>query len=161
MNAATVVFLDFDGAPHRWVPDAPSETRFQFLPRIEDVLRRFAQARIVIASDWRKNTPWPELLSVFAEDIRARVIGATPVFPWQDYYTGVRHAEAQAYLRENNFDRERWVALDDVAENWIDDPRVIVCEDGFFDEEEARLTEALLLIAQTPAASSTKGRPDD
>ncbi len=152
MNAPIVIFLDFDGVTHHWLPSASAEERFQYLPRIEDVLRCFAEVRIVICSDWRKNTPWSAILSVFAEDIRPRVIGMTPVFSFNDYYTGLRHAEAQAYLKENNFDPERWVALDDIAENWIDDARVVVCNDGFFDDEEARLTEALLLIAQTPAA---------
>lgn len=152
-----IVFLDFDGVTHRWLPDAPGEERFQYLPRIEDVLRCFAEARIVICSDWRKNTPWSAILAVFAEDIRPRVIGMTPVFSFNDYYTGLRHAEAQAYLKEHGLDTARWIALDDIAENWIDDPRVVVCNDGFFDEEEALLTEALLLLAQAPVAASKKG----
>ena len=52
-------------------------------------------------------------------------------------------------------DLERWVALDDIRENWLNtatkaiDHRLVVCADGFYDEEAAVLTQMLLLLVQT------------
>src|SRR5450759_1143821 len=108
MNQPIIIFLDFDGVTHRWFSNEPGAERFEYLPRIESILRDFRDARIVICSDWRKNTPWSEILSVFADDIRDRVIGVTPVLSSEDAKTGLRHAEAQAFLRENQLDPDRW-----------------------------------------------------
>ena len=141
MNRPTIIFLDLDGVVHSF--GHYSTEKFVYLPRIEGVLRDFPETCIVICSDWRKNTAWSEILSIFADDIRPRVIGATPVFTSKDYHTGLRYAEAQAFLKDNQLDPERWIALDDFDDNWIVDPRVIVCDDGFFDREENLLRAAL------------------
>ena len=56
------IFLDFDGVTHPWgeVED------FRSLPLIEDVVRRYEESRIVIASDWRTLFSMPRLSARFA-----------------------------------------------------------------------------------------------
>ena len=143
-----ILFLDFDGVCHPWRRSVAQE--FCYLPRIEAVLRDFPLARVVISSDWRLMTPWHLLVSPFASDIRPRVIGTAPDIGLPEDLTGHRHTEAIAFLAERNLTGIDWVALDDVAHNWrVDEPRLILCEDGFHEREQQLLREAL--AAASPA----------
>ena len=64
--------MDFDGVTHPW----GEAEDFRCLPLIEDVLRGFEEAKIIISSDWRMLFSLPKLRSRFSEDIRPRVLGA-------------------------------------------------------------------------------------
>lgn len=138
-----IVFLDFDGTTHRYPCD--EESHFEFLPRIESVLRTFETVRIVIASDWRHHHALSALRQRFAADMRERVIGVTPSLATPDTQPfGLRRREAELFLRERALDVGSWIALDDCEENWQPlDHRIIVCANGFYDREEALLRAAL------------------
>ena len=139
-----ILFLDFDGVVHPFCAHEAGVPEFAYLPRIEAVLAEFAETGVVVCSDWRYVEPWEKILSFFSAGFRSRVLGATPALPNPHYRGGFRYSEALAYLERNRLDPERWVALDDIASNWpLGDPRVIVCDDGFGDREEALLRAAL------------------
>lgn len=136
-----ILFLDFDGTTHRY-PCAESDL-FEFLPRIESVLRDFGHVQIVIASDWRRHHTLSVLKERFAADMRERVVGVTPIFELGTFALGMRRREAEVYLQERALDAGAWVALDDYVDNWEPlDAHVIVCPNGFFDREEALLRAA-------------------
>ncbi|MGE5522487.1 MAG: HAD domain-containing protein [Rhodospirillaceae bacterium] len=138
-----IVFLDFDGTTHRYPCEEGSH--FEFLPRIESVLRAFETVQIVIASDWRHYHALSALRQHFSADMRQRVIGVTPslaTLHTQAY--GLRRREAEVFLRERALDVDAWIALDDYEGNWQPlDRRVIVCANGFYDREEELLRAAL------------------
>ncbi len=149
-----VVFLDFDGVCHPWNPREFGFKTFCFLPRIEGVLREFPMAQVVIASDWRRMTPLPALKRVFSEDMRARVVGANPVHDVPEDMPGYRQREALDWLEVNDRVGAPWVALDDLPGNWeAGEPRLIVCEDGFFAREEGLLREALAAMDRRSACA--------
>lgn len=153
-----ILFLDFDGVlhpanPRRGLP--PEINRpFSCLPRLESVLRAFPQVRLVISSSWREHRAWDDLLRPFAPDIAPRVVGATRVInqKWPPYSKHPRYDEIQAFLSDRGWENHPWVALDD-------DPglykpglqNLIICNDGFYEEDEAVLRANLLDMA----------RPDD
>lgn len=137
-----ILFLDFDGVLHPCYgsPDGA----FCYLERLEDVLRDFPAVRVVLTTSWREKTPIDYLVGNFSPDVRGRIIGGTPVIiqnepPYRPY---VRHEEIKAYLKDRP--AERYVILDDKAE-WFpeSETNLIVCNDGFFDEEEAQLRAVL------------------
>ena len=140
-----ILFLDVDGVCHPQEWRAAGVQELVFLPRIESVLREFPKTQIVICSDWRVRKPWSEVLSIFAPDVPAMVTGATPVIPSEDRWPAKhRYREAMKYLSDNGMKDASWVALDDVAANWvIGDPQVIVAKDGFYDSEECALRHIL------------------
>jgi len=152
MSRPIILFCDWDGVLHRY--GAHVKEYFECLPHLEEILRSFPEVQIVVCSDWRKLHTIEELREPFSPDMRARLIGMSPCFSFEKYGEGIRYEEAKAYLRENNMDLERWVALDDISENWLNtatkeiDRRLVTCADGFLDEEAALLTQALMLMAQ-------------
>ena len=147
-----ICFTDWDGVLHRY--RAHANEYFECLPALEEVLRSFPEVLIVVSSDWRKLHTLDELRVPFSADIRSRLVGMSPCFSFEQYGEGIRFEEAQSYLREHNLDLDRFVAIDDIAENWVNtgtkeiDHRLAVCEDGFYDREAALLTQALLLLTE-------------
>ena len=109
-----ILFLDFDGVLH---PVGVHATGVPFvrLPLLEAMLRepRCAAIRIVVSSTWREAYSLTRLRSVFAPDLRARVIDITPTL---DDYDGphARCFEIQAWLVLHP-EIERYVALDDMV----------------------------------------------
>ena len=72
-----ILFLDFDGVLHSdW--DRPP-VPFSQLSLLEQVLREHLHVNVVLSTSWRETDPLDALREPFSEDIRARVIGATPV----------------------------------------------------------------------------------
>jgi hypothetical protein len=137
------VFLDFDGTVH---PEVCTEAElFVDLPRLEAVVRAFQDVRIVISSSWRLHRTLDEMSALFSDDIRPRILGETPVFgDGSSMPQGHRRREALAFLDARGLDRDRWVALDDMAQLWEPlDRRIIVCANGFVAEEESRLRNRL------------------
>jgi hypothetical protein len=138
-----ILFLDIDGVMHRF--NDLAEDHFQFLPRLECVLRDHPHIEIVICSDWRKHHTLDELHAFFSPDIAKRIIGVTPDLldaePNVLDLTGIRHREALAWLTENGVQRP-WLAIDDDAFNWLpSDPKLVCCDDGFeaIDEFQLRM----------------------
>ena len=152
MSRPIILFCDWDGVLHRY--GAHVKEYFECLPALEEVLRSFPEVQIVVSSDWRKLHTLDELRTPFSPDIRPRLIGMSPCFSFEKYGEGIRFEEARAYLRENNLDSERWAALDDIAENWVNtatgkvDYRLVCCSDGLYAEEATLLTQALLLLTE-------------
>lgn len=121
-----IVFLDFDGVLHPEITDNKADL-FSRLPLVEDVLREFPRAEIVISSAWRLN--WPhqtlatlELRNHFSDDIAPRVIGVTPNYIHLDrkkapdgLYLYPRQWECEMWLRAHRPPGTPWVALDDRA----------------------------------------------
>ncbi|WP_431273272.1 HAD domain-containing protein [Variovorax ureilyticus] len=140
-----ILFLDFDGVLH---PEGDAShpdgsTDFCFLPRLEVLLREFPHVRIVISSSWREKLAYKTLLKPFSEDIRARILGATPHSGFGlPHPFAHREGEIIAWLQLHDAVSEQWVALDD-AEWQFDDYKdhLVVCGSfvGFDDETEAAL----------------------
>ncbi len=145
-----LLFLDFDGVLHPFFPkrELPDEENqlFSYLPRLENVLRDYADLKIVIASSWRENRPWANVIKAFSPDIAARIIGATPVLKAKEppYPKHPRHDEVLAYLKNNNLTASHWIALDDDANLYPTNcHNLILCADGFRDAEENTLRTTL------------------
>ncbi|QID18848.1 hypothetical protein G3580_15195 [Nitrogeniibacter mangrovi] len=137
----TYVFLDFDGVTHPWrdVED------FRSLPLIEQVAREFDELRFVITSDWRTLYSLPRLRTRFAEDVRERVIGTTPLIlprAGGGLY-GLREHEARSWLAKHARQSQRWFAIDDAPGNWPTRARLILTDfkQGFMDEDAARMRQ--------------------
>lgn len=124
-----IVFLDFDGVVHPELTPEIATSRaelFCCLPLIEDVLREFPPAEIVISSTWRLK--WNQAVSIvelrkhFSEDIAARVIGVTPNYKDLDPKQAPdgldsfpRQWECEMWLRAHRPAGTPWLALDDRA----------------------------------------------
>ncbi len=145
-----VLFLDFDGVTHTFFPregltDKENQL-FYFLPKIEEVLREFAEVKVVISSSWRLLAySLDDLRLNFSEDLRERVIGVTPEIKlnapidWE----GCRQREVELYLSQNKLEGTPWLALDDVKENYLPDANLLLCKDKFDDAEAQQLREML------------------
>ena len=119
-----IVFLDFDGVLH---PESVKrqEPLLGRLPLIEEVLREFPRAEIVISSTWRLRWREPdiavqEMRRHFAADIAPRVVGVTPShldLDWRVAPSGLflyqRHWECETWLRASRAPGTPWLALDD------------------------------------------------
>lgn len=138
-QADTYVFLDFDGVTHplRDVED------FRCLPLIEQVCREFPELRIVITSDWRTLYSLRKLAARFSEDIRARVVGATPLILPRNgsSFFGLREREARAWLEKHAAPSARWFAIDDAPGNWPSRNHLILTDfkHGFTAEDADRM----------------------
>jgi hypothetical protein len=105
-----LLFLDFDGVLH---PDrATVDLYFCQLALLEPWLRQRPQIDVVISSSWREAHPLDELREFFSEDLRPRVVSATPVIRNNK---GEREAEILCWLRDNGHTGRPWAALDDQA----------------------------------------------
>ena len=143
-----IVFLDFDGVTHPFFPradltDAENAT-FSNLPAIEEALRAHPHVRVVISSSWRLRKPWPELLALFSDDIRPRVIGMTPTSAGNTGNDpGARMNECLAWLDDNGHTHTPWLALDDFDGLFSPGGALLLCHDGFRERERALFDEAM------------------
>ncbi len=146
---AGLLALDFDGVMH---PDGASVDRyFCHLPLLEDWLRRRPGIDVVISSSWREKHPLDEMVSYFSEDLRPRIVGATPVIKrdsWAQYdgepppVRFEREAEVLRWLHSSGSAWMPWAALDDQAWRFKPfNPRLVVCDGkvGLTGRELARL----------------------
>ncbi len=139
-----ILFLDFDGVLHSdW--DRPP-TLFSQLPLLEQVLREHSHVNVVLSTSWRETDPLDVLREPFSEDIRARVIGATPVlnpitrarYP-HPLSPSERQSECEAWLIENRTAQHPWIAIDD--RHWWFEPG---CPRLFITAQKTGLIEAQL-----------------
>lgn len=131
-----VLFLDFDGVLHPY--GCAADQFFCRLGLLQDWLRHRPGVDVVISSTWREARSVGELASIFACDLRPRVISVTPRFMHEswDQFGGEpppprhpRHAEVMAWLRQSAKPWRRWAALDD--QSWLYRPfarELIVCD---------------------------------
>lgn len=145
-----ILFLDFDGVLHP-EPCYREEEHFAQLPRLETVLRAFADVDIVISSTWRHTHDLHRLRACFSDDIALRVIDVTP--QWREVAhlidvvgSYVRQVEIEGWLREHRRPWEPWVALDDrhyLFRPFL--PNLVRCnpQTGMDAQVEARLREKL------------------
>lgn len=143
MPPAAFLFLDFDGVTHPWggVED------FRCLPLIEDLVREFAETRIVITSDWRTLFSIHKLAARFSEDIRDRVVGTTPHVPPKrgPELHGLREREARQWLTQHNEADSPWIAIDDAPGNWLTRSRLVLTDfKRGFTEEDGEYARRLL-----------------
>ncbi len=159
MSKKIYVFMDFDGVTHPWgeVED------FRSLPLIESVIRDYADARIVISSDWRMLFSLSKLVSRFSEDIRPRIAGATPhLIPKRGpELHGLREREAMLWLAQHESDpvSAQWCALDDAPGNWLTRSRLVLTDfkRGFTEEDALRLRRLFDSFAEGVQHSPEKG----
>lgn len=143
----TIMFLDFDGVVHAYAPwphdDVVRARYFEFLPRLESVLRDFPEVRIVIASDWRLYYPLDELRAFFSADIRDRVIATTALEKSTSDAVGHRHLQVERFLQDSGLTGSNWVAVDDTEMNYRPDAKLVLCRNCFGQDEESRLRALL------------------
>ena len=145
MTRTAYIFMDFDGVTHPWgeVED------FRCLPHIEAVVREFAEARIVIASDWRMLFSMQKLVARFSDDVRPQIAGATPhMLPKTGAELhGLREREAMLWLAQHdpNPAEAAWCAIDDAPGNWLSRSRLILTDfkRGFTTEDADALRRML------------------
>ena len=140
-----ILSLDFDGVLHPEV-DArlPDDGKvFYFLPRLKGLLREFPHVRIVISSSWREKFACQTMLKPFSDNIRTRILGATPHSGFGvPHPFAHREGEILAWLQIHDAVDEPWVALDDAY--WQFDhckEHLVVCGSftGFDDKASAEL----------------------
>lgn len=137
-----LLFLDFDGVLRRTT--APLYAlEPDLVRRLERLLREHSSVRVVITSSWREAFTLAEMRAPFSEDIRCRILGATPIAP--DRIGHFRHREVQAYLRRRA-PTEPWVALDDDPEHYPPGAPVVLTDPSRgFDDATADALRARLL----------------
>lgn len=117
MSSCTI-FLDFDGVTH---PDRCFDLDFFCrLPLIEDVLREFPAAMVVISSSWRDHYSLANMSDFFSSDIGPRLIDTTRnqkilSSTWLPDQIGKyeRQFECELWMKENRRWGDLWMAIDD------------------------------------------------
>lgn len=130
------LFLDFDGVLH---PEPCSaEQCFCRLGLFEGWLRGRPGLDVVISSSWREVHAIDKLRSFFSEDLRPRIVGATPMLAhesWAEYDGEMpptrfkREFEVTQWLHASGESWRIWTALDDQA--WLYrpfNPRLVLCD---------------------------------
>ncbi|MDP3606989.1 MAG: HAD domain-containing protein [Polaromonas sp.] len=154
-----IAFLDFDGVLHPEDTNSKNQL-FCRLPLVEEVLREFPRAEIVISSAWRLEWRYEtvatlELRKHFSDDIAPRVVGVTPNYThldWKEAPDGLhlwkRQWEIEMWLRAHRPVGTNWIALDDRAylfrpfcENLMEFERNTAFRPEHQDELRARLRQ--------------------
>lgn len=139
-ESSDLLFLDVDGVLHPAGSDYSFSSRFfSHLPLLEELLREFRSVDVVISSDWRLSESIEQLQRYFSEDIRHRIMGATPKLDPDVAGLHRRQLEIQAWLAGNCCSDAEWVALDDWASHFeagferlvLTDPRRAFDQDSF------------------------------
>lgn len=139
-DSSDLLFLDIDGVLHPVGVDYSFSSRFfSHLPRLEALLREFESVDVVISSDWRLAESIEQLQQYFSDDIRHRIIGATPQIDPNLVVRYRRQLEIQTWLDGNGRSDAEWVALDDWPSNFeagftrlvLTDPKRAFDQDSF------------------------------
>lgn len=151
MNKPVILFLDFDGVTH---PEPCFQDNLLCrLHLIEEVLREYPTAGVVISSSWRDVYPFGNLTEFFSPDIGRRILGVTPSIkrPSPDWLPGhtpqfEREWECESWLCQNRPTGTRWLALDDRAHWFSPDCANLLLTDastGFTQGDQATLRTML------------------
>ena len=148
--AAMILFLDFDGVLHE-DPCFDGQRLFARAPGLAQALQPFPEVQVVLSTSWRTDRTLAEMLQPLPEDLRRRVVDATPLITASDAPAALRpyrrHAECACWLRRQGHERTPWFALDDRPSLFAPHcEQLIVCESnvGFVDATARRLQAALL-----------------
>ncbi|PZO39188.1 MAG: hypothetical protein DCF19_14530 [Pseudanabaena frigida] len=148
------IFLDIDGVlvPEKKF-DKPvlKEDYIKFDPdclkEFENVLRIFTETKVVISSSWREIFPFEVIPPLFSPDIKARIVGATPLLETKiiHNFQFLRHQEVLEYLKQNQAEDSSWVAVDDIPEHYEPNAPVVATDPyiGFDDNSAKKLTQYL------------------
>ncbi|OYQ41396.1 hypothetical protein CHU94_09985 [Rhodoferax sp. TH121] len=121
VSAVQILFLDFDGVMH---PEFCHESKhFVHQDNFETVMRAAPHVDLVISSTWRHKRSLDELKALFTADVRARIVGATPLYAQLDEVPDTlqgyeREAECRAWLRQHGRAAQEWLAVDDRSWNF-------------------------------------------
>lgn len=142
------VFLDIDGVlvpEKKFDKPVPQEDYMKFDPdclnEFESVLRIFTEAKVVISSSWREIFPFEVIPPFFSQDIKARIVGATPLLETKIIhdFQFLRHQEVMEYLRQNQAEDSHWVAVDDIPEHYAPEAPVVATDPYIgFDQNSAK-----------------------
>lgn len=105
------------------------------------MLRDHPKTCVVISSTWRVNRTLKELKALFPSDLQDRIIGSTPILE-DCHRPGGREGEASSWL-DSHPEHTKWVAVDDCAVCWFSLYKLILCNDGFREDEEMALRAAI------------------
>lgn len=114
-----VLYLDFDGVLH----PGTRET-FIFRADFEALMRHYPDVDIILTTEWRKGCTLDYLRGMFVEDIRERIVGATPVLD------GPMARYREICEVNQRFGIHRWVAIDDWKPHFPDGCPNVVFVDG-------------------------------
>ncbi len=159
-----LLFLDFDGVLHP-LAEPTGEGRGRpytgptlvYAPVLAELLAPWiARIDIVIASTWAKSRSLDEIRTLLPESLRARVIGAVWEAPMPELAS--RFEAIRDWLAHVGYDDRSWIALDDDARGWPEDPRshLVWCRAPLIDtsvqtELRHRLAEAFATADQGTA----------
>lgn len=102
------LFLDVDGVLHR---RAPGAEKLSALPQLQESIRRQPRLEVVISSSWREVFDFEDLVELFDEELRQKIVGNTPVLdPGTEF---VRQRECELWMRTHCPPDQEWLALED------------------------------------------------
>lgn len=102
------LFLDVDGVLHRRAPGAEKLTA---LPQLQESMRRHPRLEVVISSSWREVFDFEDLVELFDEDLRNRIVGNTPVLDLDTEF--VRQRECEQWMDTHRPSDQEWLAVED------------------------------------------------
>lgn len=146
------IFLDFDGVMHAATNDVVLFRHEEYLCR---VLGDYPTVQLVISSAWRRTHTLDTMKSFFLTDLRAKVVGMTPVFKQRGVdksaAPGARYREILQYLAASGDPGQRWIALDDDAALFPPCANLVLCDPryGFNAAAEKALRAALTALLCT------------
>lgn len=138
-----VIFLNA-GVLHAQMTE-PSE-HLCHLPRFVAVLGDFPEAKVVITSAQRSSYALDQLREQLPEKLRHRVIGVTAESSHGEC-PGCRQWEVLIWLDGYDSDAQ-WISLDDHAPAYSSPKRLVLCRNGFKQQEEIELRAFLTEIRQ-------------
>lgn len=133
-----VVFLDLDGVAHPY-----DHGTLEYLPAFEEMMARHPNVDVVISSDWRLTTPIEDLLGLFSEAFRHRIVGTTP-----DLGTTSRHPEVMQFVTKHKI--RNWIAVDDRQELFPESCTYLFLTDrsvGLTSEWMEKLSDRILTLS--------------
>ena len=121
------IFLDIDGVLKPIGSSSSPVFNKECLKCFEDVIRANDNVKIVISSTWKLAFSLREIKQFFSPDIQKLIVGMTPdsmgmIIPYE------RHKEVLAYLKQNDNENAKWLAIDDDPEHFPKKCTVILTE---------------------------------
>lgn len=137
------IYLDFDGVLHAVERFVYRIEYFEFVPPLEDILRKFPHVQVVVSSSWREDWTLEQLRENFSPDIRERIIGVTPRVVGKK-----RVFEIKLHLKQTKYTGP-FIVIDDAPfefpKQWL---HLIVCdsEKGF---DEVKQKELIMRLQES------------
>lgn len=136
------VFLDFDGVLHTQY--GRDSTLWSLLPRFEAVLRDCRETQVIVSSSWGDSRTLDDLRAFFAEDVRHQIVDKVRTHRVSFRSgRGERAAACERFCRRRRLRSGEWVALDDTSSLFLPRSPLIVCWNGFRQEQELLLRMVL------------------